>query len=64
MSYGNRSRYGGGSYGEGDRFRRSSMNQSPKSVEAGNEYDIEITEIPRPREEEMASRRSKDSSSL
>ena len=49
MSYGNRSRYGGGSYGNSrDRgFGSSSMDQGPKPVEAGKEYDVEITELSR-----------------
>jgi predicted RNA-binding protein with TRAM domain len=47
VSYGNRSRYGGGSYGGRDRFEHSSFNQGPKPVEAGKEYDVEITEISR-----------------
>ena len=50
MSYGNRgNRYGGGSYG-GNRDRgygRAPMNQGPKPVESGKEYDVEITEISR-----------------
>jgi predicted RNA-binding protein with TRAM domain len=45
MSYGNRNRYGGGSYGGNDRFGRS--DQGPKPVEAGKEYDVEVTEISR-----------------
>ena len=49
MSYGNRSRYGGGSYGSGrDRgFGSSSMNQGPKPVEPGKEYNVEVTELSR-----------------
>ncbi|MGI0091534.1 MAG: TRAM domain-containing protein [Nitrososphaerales archaeon] len=49
MSYGNRSGYGRGSYGNNrDRgFGGSSMNQGPKPVEAGKEYDVEITELSR-----------------
>jgi predicted RNA-binding protein with TRAM domain len=47
MSYGNRNRYGGGSYGGNDRFGRSSMDSGPKPVEAGKEYDVEVTEISR-----------------
>ncbi|MFI5421494.1 MAG: TRAM domain-containing protein [Nitrososphaerales archaeon] len=58
MSYGNRNRgYGGGSGGGGggggygggrDRgFGGSSMNQGPKPVEVGKEYNVEITELSR-----------------
>jgi predicted RNA-binding protein with TRAM domain len=54
MSYGNRNRgygSGGSSYGGGNRDRYggggSSMNQGPKPVEAGKEYDVEVTEISR-----------------
>ena len=47
MSYGSRNRYGGGSYGGNDRYGRSSMDQGPKPVEAGKEYDVEVTEISR-----------------
>src|SRR5271165_3207104 len=52
MSYGNRSRYGGGGgggYGGGgrDNFGGSSMGQGPKPVEAGKEYDVEVTELSR-----------------
>jgi predicted RNA-binding protein with TRAM domain len=52
MSYGNRNRYGGGGsggYGGGrDRgFGGSSMNQGPKPVEVGKEYDVEVTELSR-----------------
>jgi predicted RNA-binding protein with TRAM domain len=56
MSYGNRNRGygsggGGSSYGGGgsrDRYGGgSSMNQGPKPVEAGKEYDVEVTEISR-----------------
>src|SRR5579872_3910120 len=52
MSYGNsRNRYGGsGGYG-GNRDRgfggSSNFNQGPKPVEAGKEYDVEITELSR-----------------
>ena len=50
MSYGsgNRNRYGGGSYGGGrDQFGGSSMGQGPKPVEAGKEYEVEVTELSR-----------------
>jgi len=55
MSYGNRGGYGrggggsGGGYGGGrDRgFGYSSSNQGPKPVEAGKEYDVEVTELSR-----------------
>jgi predicted RNA-binding protein with TRAM domain len=56
MSYGNRNRYGGSGgsggsgYGGGNRDRYgggSSMGQGPKPVEAGKEYDVEVTEISR-----------------
>jgi predicted RNA-binding protein with TRAM domain len=50
MSYRNRNnRYGGGSYGERRErgFGGSSMNQGPKPVEVGKEYDVEITELSR-----------------
>ncbi len=48
MSYGNRSRYGGGgSYGGRGRFDRSSDDQGPKPVEVGKEYDVDVTEISR-----------------
>ena|SRR5271165_4202650 len=52
MSYGNRSRYGGGGgggYGGGgrDNFGGSSMGQGPKPVEAGKEYEVEVTELSR-----------------
>jgi predicted RNA-binding protein with TRAM domain len=52
MSYGNSrgNRYGGsGGYGNRDRGYggSSSFNQGPKPVEAGKEYDVEITELSR-----------------
>jgi len=52
MSYGNRnSRYGGnrGGYGGGSRggYGGSSFSSGPKPVEAGKEYDVEITELSR-----------------
>ncbi len=49
MSYGNRSRYGGGSYGSGGYrgFGNSPSNQGPKPVEVGKEYDVEVTELSR-----------------
>lgn len=47
MSYGNRSRYGGGSYGGRDRYGGSSMDQGPKPVEAGKEYEVEVIELSR-----------------
>jgi|SRR5579862_4827781 len=52
MSYGsgNRNRYGGGgSYGGGSRdsYGGSSMGQGPKPVEAGKEYEVEVTELSR-----------------
>jgi predicted RNA-binding protein with TRAM domain len=50
MSYGNRSRYnsGGSGYGGGrdNRFGGSSMD-GPKPVEAGKEYNVEVTELSR-----------------
>ncbi len=56
MSYGNRNRgYGGGSGGGGgggygggrDRGFGGGMNQGPKPVEVGKEYNVEITELSR-----------------
>jgi predicted RNA-binding protein with TRAM domain len=52
MSYGNRNRgYGGsrGGYGgsRGGGYGSSSYNSGPKPVEAGKEYDVEITELSR-----------------
>jgi predicted RNA-binding protein with TRAM domain len=55
MSYGNRnSRYGGGGgggggggYGRDRGYGGSSMNQGPKPVEVGKEYDVELTELSR-----------------
>ncbi len=55
MSYGNsRNRYGsggsgggGGGYGRDRGFGGSSMNQGPKPVEVGKEYDVELTELSR-----------------
>ena len=51
MSYGNRgNRYGGGGSYSGNRDRgygRAPMDSGPKPVEAGKEYDVEITEISR-----------------
>jgi predicted RNA-binding protein with TRAM domain len=52
MSYGSsgrNNRYGGGgSYGNRDRgYGGSSMNQGPKPVEVGKEYDVELTELSR-----------------
>lgn len=49
MSYGNRGNRYGGSYG-GNRDRgygSAPTDQGPKPVEAGKEYDVEITEISR-----------------
>jgi predicted RNA-binding protein with TRAM domain len=49
MSYRNRNRReGGGSYGSrGSGFGSSYMNQGPKPVEVGKEYDVEVTELSR-----------------
>jgi predicted RNA-binding protein with TRAM domain len=49
MSYRNRSRYagGGGSYGRSGGYGGFTMNQGPKPVEVGKEYDVEITELSR-----------------
>jgi predicted RNA-binding protein with TRAM domain len=55
MSYGNRGRSGGygnrggGYYGRGggDRYGGSSSSFGPKPVEAGKEYDVDVTEISR-----------------
>jgi predicted RNA-binding protein with TRAM domain len=47
MSYGNRNRYDRGNYSRGSGYGYSSMNQGPKPVEIGKEYDVEVTEISR-----------------
>jgi predicted RNA-binding protein with TRAM domain len=48
MSYGNsRNRYGSGGYDRDRGFGGSSMNQGPKPVEAGKEYNVELTELSR-----------------
>jgi predicted RNA-binding protein with TRAM domain len=47
MSYGNRSRYDRGSYGRGSGYGNSSMNEGPKPVEIGKEYDVEVNELSR-----------------
>ncbi len=44
MSYRNRGRYGGGNSGG---FGRSPVDQGPKPVEAGKEYEVEVTELSR-----------------
>jgi predicted RNA-binding protein with TRAM domain len=45
MSYGNRNDRG--SYGRGSGYGYSSMNQGPKPVEIGKEYDVEVNELSR-----------------
>jgi predicted RNA-binding protein with TRAM domain len=47
MSYGNRNRYDRGSSGRGSGYGYPSMNQGPKPVEIGKEYDVEVNEISR-----------------
>jgi predicted RNA-binding protein with TRAM domain len=47
MSYGNRNRYDRGSYGGGSGYGFPSMNQGPKPVEIGKEYDVEVNKISR-----------------
>jgi predicted RNA-binding protein with TRAM domain len=47
MSYGNRNRYDRGSYGRGSGYGNPSMNQGPKPVEIGKEYDVEVNELSR-----------------